>query len=292
MRASRRLPPTPPVARQVEVFSRAEVNRYLARLGATLPPRLDAQALTSLQRRHLLTVPFENLDIHAGLPIVLTRRALFDKVVSRRRGGLCYELNGAFAMLLASLGFDVELHGARVWQGGGWGLPLGHVTLLVRTPEPWLVDVGFGNDIVTALPYTPAVPTSVRDTQDDGKGLRLQVVEHGDVELRRDGRPLYLIESRPRALGDFTGMCWWHSTSPEATFTRSLVCSRATEQGRVTLAGNTLIETAHGERRQRALSHGAELLAAYRTYFDIGLSTPPRLRDSAEPSRPQSGRAP
>ncbi|MGH3164340.1 MAG: arylamine N-acetyltransferase, partial [Trebonia sp.] len=70
------------------------VDDYLARIGIARPVSADLQALRDLQMAHLLTVPFENLSIHLGEPIVLDQAALVDKVVRMRRGGFCYELNG------------------------------------------------------------------------------------------------------------------------------------------------------------------------------------------------------
>ena len=57
------------------------LDAYLARIGADRPPQADTAALRELQLRHLLTVPFENLSIHLGEPIVLDSEALVDKLV-------------------------------------------------------------------------------------------------------------------------------------------------------------------------------------------------------------------
>lgn len=78
-----------------------EVEAYLDRIGAEPSSALDENRLRQLHLRHLLSVPFENLSIHLGEPILLNQEALFDKIVRRRRGGFCYELNGGFAMLLS-----------------------------------------------------------------------------------------------------------------------------------------------------------------------------------------------
>src|SRR6266540_3030147 len=85
------------------------VAAYLDRIGAARPARADGGALRELQLRHLHAVPFENLSIHLGEEIVLEEQALHHKVVARRRGGFCYELNGLFAALLRELGFKVTL---------------------------------------------------------------------------------------------------------------------------------------------------------------------------------------
>ena len=121
------------------------VDDYLARIGVTRPASADLQALRDLQAAHLLAVPFENLSIHLGEPIVLDQAALVTKVARMHRGGFCYELNGAFAGLLTALGFGVSLLSARVFGAGEKpGPPFDHMTLRVDLAEPWLADVGFG----------------------------------------------------------------------------------------------------------------------------------------------------
>jgi arylamine N-acetyltransferase len=135
-----------------------DADAYLDRIGFDnqRPPVPDAATLRALHRAHLLTVPFENLDIHLGRPIVLDLAALERKLVGERRGGFCYELNGTFAALLRQLGYEVWLLEARVRtsEGQGFGPPFDHLLLRVRCqdgPEEWLADVGFGG----AAPATP-----------------------------------------------------------------------------------------------------------------------------------------
>jgi len=122
-----------------------DVSAYLARInysGSTVP---TCETLRSLHHAHLLTVPFENLDIGLGRPIVLDEDALVRKIVERRRGGFCYELNGAFAALLQAMGFRVSLLSARVSrEAGGESPEFDHLTLRVDLKHPWLADVGFG----------------------------------------------------------------------------------------------------------------------------------------------------
>ena len=141
---------------------------YLERIGLALPLPADAESLRRLQLAHMLHVPFENLDIALGRPIRLGLTTLYDKIITHRRGGFCYELNGLFAWLLDDLGFDVtylsasDYHpptpGSNVRETdpkdeghGSYGPDFDHLTLLVRCPEDaspevrWLVDVGWGN---------------------------------------------------------------------------------------------------------------------------------------------------
>jgi N-hydroxyarylamine O-acetyltransferase len=96
-----------------------EITRYLDRINYDGPLSPTAETLRLLQVAHLQAVPFENLSIHANEPIVLEDQALFEKIVRRRRGGFCYELNGLFAALLRELGFKVEMLSAGVANDKG-----------------------------------------------------------------------------------------------------------------------------------------------------------------------------
>jgi N-hydroxyarylamine O-acetyltransferase len=250
------------------------VDAYLTRIGAERPVRPDLDALRELHVRHLRTVPFENLSIHLGEDIVLADEPLIAKIVDRRRGGFCYELNGAFGALLSALGYEVTYLAARVYGGGdGPGLLFDHLALKVG---PWLVDVGFGDHS-----YYPLLIDERGDQEDPGGVFRIAETPDGDLDIHQDGRHEYRLETRPRTLADFTSACWWQRTSPASHFTRSLVCSMLTDTGRVTLSGRTLKQTAGGEPTEQELSTDAEVLAAYRTWFGIELDAVPEVRISA-----------
>ncbi|GAA3367233.1 arylamine N-acetyltransferase [Streptomyces sannanensis] len=253
------------------------IDAYLRRIGATRPERPTADVLRELQLCHLMSVPFENLSIHLGEDIVLDETLLVEKVVDRGRGGFCYELNGAFAALLRAVGFRVELLQARAsGRDGRPGIPYDHLALRVRTADSarsWLVDVGFGDHSHHPLALDG------RGEQRDPAGM-FQVVETegGDLEVLRDGKPQYRLETRTRELADFESGAWWHRTSPASHFTRSLVCSRLTPRGRVTLSGRTLITTVAGVRQEQHLETDAEVLATYREHFDLVLARVPEVR--------------
>jgi N-hydroxyarylamine O-acetyltransferase len=247
------------------------VDAYLARIGASR----DA-TLAELQERHLLTVPFENLSIHLGEPIVLDPAAIVAKVVDRRRGGFCYELNSAFAALLDALGHRTELLAAKVHgPDGTMGPPFDHMAVLVHdrtTGEGFLADVGFGKFATHPLPW------SVRADHTDPSGVfRLVDTLDGDVDVLMDGRPQYRLETRPRALAEFGPTCWWQQTSAESHFLASLICSRLTPTGRVTLSGNLLIRTADGTRTEQTLAGDDAILAAYRDEFGFEPPVAPQV---------------
>lgn len=208
-------------------------DAYLRRLGVDRPARPDAAAL---HLAHLLAVPFENLSVHLGEEIRLDGDSLAEKIAVRRRGGFCYELNGAFGALLTALGYRVDFLQARVLDREGRpGIPYDHMTLRVEDVDGgrWLADVGFGAYLHRPLAYDE------RGEQRDGGGVfRIEAADGGDLVVVRDGVAQYLWEERPRALADFRAGSWWHRTSPDSHFRRSLVCSLLTHggSGRITSA--------------------------------------------------------
>src|SRR5450432_2208551 len=131
-----------------------DVQAYLHRIRFSVsqvdPPSSDL--LRALHRAHLFTVPFENLDIHIKREIFCDEARILHKIVNQHRGGFCYELNGAFAVLLRALGFQVTLLSARVAKDdGSFGPEFDHLTLRVDLEEPWLADVGFGDCFLDPL---------------------------------------------------------------------------------------------------------------------------------------------
>lgn len=246
---------------------------YLARIGYDGPLAPTLTTLRALHRAHLLAVPFENLDIHLGRPIVLDVDALYRKIVVDRRGGFCYELNGLFAALLRDLGFAVTLLSAGVARaGGGFGPEFDHLALRIDLDEPWLADVGFGALFVEPLRLDE------RGEQPDGESV-FRLAADGDrlILRRRDRDPAapwadeYRFTLRPRALADYAAMCRHHQTSPDTTFTHKRTCSRLTPTGRVTLSEHRLIVAEDGRRDEYPVAGDDHFRALLREHFGVVL---------------------
>jgi len=138
------------------------VAAYLGRIGYKGKVSTTIETLRGLHRAHLLSVPFENLDISLGRQILCNEDAFLRKIVERHRGGFCYEMNGAFAALLRTIGFEVTLLSARVPnKDGSYGPEFDHLALRVDLDTPWLADVGFGDSFLDPL----RLETGVEQTQ-------------------------------------------------------------------------------------------------------------------------------
>jgi N-hydroxyarylamine O-acetyltransferase len=233
-------------------------KEYLARIGVD-EFSFDEEGLRRLQRQHLLTVPFENLDIHWGRKIVLDVDAFYRKIVGERRGGFCYELNASFGALLNGLGFPVRMVSARVYDGkASFGPEFDHMALIVSIGEvEYLADVGFG--AFTAEPLRFGPDHEQRDKTgifairrwDDGYFEVAKKEDHGwDSE--------YIFKPFGRSLGEFAEMCEFQQTSPESHFTQGKVCSIMTDTGRKTLTDKKFMVTTGAGKKESGVGSEAE----------------------------------
>jgi len=247
------------------------VPAYLERIGYTGPTPPTIETLTDLHRAHMFTVPFENLDIGLGREIICDESSFVRKIVERRRGGFCYELNGAFAALLRQLGFQVTLLSARVPREDGTDSPeFDHLALRVDLDQPWLADIGFGDSFIEPLRLRAGIEQPqagwIYRLIDRPGSFHVERCEPGGSWKRQ-----YSFTLLPRRLEEFAPMCHYHQTSPESPFTRKSVCSMATPAARVTISERKLIVTRNGEKRETMLNSDEEWRAALRQHFGIVL---------------------
>ena len=254
-----------------------DVRAYRDRIGYAGATEPTAETLAALHRAHMLTVPFENLDIHLGRRNVLDPDHVFDKVVRRRRGGWCFELNGLFALLLEQLGYTVTRCAASVVLSDPPSPDFAHLTLRVDLDEPWIADVGFGDSFTGPLRLD-----ETGDQLREGRPYRLEPAD-GRVTLLQEGSRQYVFTLTPRRMPEFQGMCDALQTPP-GHFTDAPICSLLTENGRVSLAGMRLITTTPAGRDERELADEAERGAALREIFGVDLGGAPLTGSGSAPA--------
>lgn len=216
-----------------------DTSAYLARLGLTESDVAPTYAfLCRLQYAHVTRVPYENLDILRGIPLSLSPDALFDKIVTRGRGGYCFEVNGALAALLTALGFSVRSYLARFWRGESVTPLRRHRVLVVSIPEgEYLMDVGIGQS-------APRHPLSMElDTPQEQFGETYRLVRHTDggimVEDLHEGawRGFYSFTEDAQLDIDFIMPSFWCERHPDSPFHKSFMLAIKTETGRRAING-------------------------------------------------------
>lgn len=246
-------------------------NKYLSRIGADkFDISANLETLDFLQKQHLLKIPFENLDIHWKKPIVLDTDRFYQKIVERKRGGFCYELNGLFSELLAEIGFKNKIISARVAFGeGDFSNEYDHLAILTEiNDEKFLVDVGFGD--FSAAPLK--VVLDIEQNVSNGTFLIEKFDEEYFKVSKKDGgvwKSEYIFKDLERDLAEFTDMCEFHQTSPESHFTHGKVCSILTDDGRKTLTDKKFITTKNAEKIEQNVDSEEDFRRILRREFSI-----------------------
>ena len=251
-----------------------DTQQYLSRIKFAGKSDPNIKVLAALQEAHLLSVPFENLDIHRGKEIALDLPHVYQKVVTMMRGGFCYELNSLFHWLLQKLGFKVKLVSGRVYDRhrNDFGPEFDHMLILADVAgNQWIVDVGYGEFSMHPLPFVlihPYNDTNGRFLIEKDIEQYFRISRFSEKENRYI--PEYRFSEQERHLGDFSGMCTYHQTSPQSHFTQQRVCSIATRTGRITLTDDKLIVTENGVRKESPVGKG-EVDHILKEYFHIVL---------------------
>ena len=230
----------------------------------------DLHNLKLLQRRHLLSVPFENLDIHWNRKIVLNSESFYQKIIEEKRGGFCYELNGLFYELLSEIGYKSKIISARVSNGKGkFGAEFDHLTILTKIAgAEYLVDVGFGDFIAKPLKFV----LDVEQKDENGTFLIRKYADQYFEVVKKDGenwKSEFIFKDLRRDLSEFISMCEFHQTSPESHFTSGKVCSIMTENGRKTLTDTKFIETRNGKKTESDVQSNQEFKRILEKEFGI-----------------------
>ena len=235
--------------------------------------RMDTtfEVLSKLQELHLMNVPFENLDIQNNIKIDLDN--LFDKIVVRKRGGFCYELNGLFYQLLKEIGFTAKMVSARVYTNKkSYSAEFDHMALIISIKDDhYIVDVGFGEFAFSPLEIGPG-----KETHDPRGIFKIESFDDTYKVVKKknpEGEfiPDYIFSEKERQIEEFYAMCYYHQTSKESHFTQKRICSLPTQNGRITLTGNTLKITEKEIVVERQLNNEQEVQQVLWNYFGIKL---------------------
>jgi N-hydroxyarylamine O-acetyltransferase len=244
------------------------IEDYLQRIGVTGPVTRDLAGLTTLHRAHLRAIPYENLDVQLGRPVTTDVPAILDKVLGRKRGGWCYEMNGTLGWALGELGFDVtRATGAVMRAMKGEAAEGNHLVLRVELPEGlYLADVGFGDGPLDPILIAPG------DFQAGGFGFKLEQVDPGWWRLHHHefgGAPCFdfhLDRANEDLLRD---RCAFLQTSPMSPFVQNLVAQRFVGDDILILRGRVLRRVTPKGVCDIVLGNADQLVATLREDFAL-----------------------
>lgn len=240
---------------------------YLKRIGYDGNVQADLDCLTRIHRCHALSVPYENLDVQLGRPLDQDVERIFHKIVSRRRGGWCYEQNGLLGWALGEIGFDVtRVVGAMERREGGDETLGNHLVLLVQLDKTYIADLGVGDGSRTPLPL-------VEGTHQQGDLVfRLERINDGYWRFHNHSFGIPTTFDFRQEEADETLLARTNDelqTSPDSTFVQNFVAQIMREDSITCLTGKVLRDKTSVGTTKTILSSAEELEHALADVFGI-----------------------
>jgi N-hydroxyarylamine O-acetyltransferase len=243
---------------------------YFDRIGFTGEAKPDVATLRALHRAHMQAIPYDSLDVQLGRPVSLDPAAAFDKIVTRRRGGWCYEMNGLFGAMLQAMGFKVtRMAGAAMREVRGDFMIGSHLVLLVEIDgDRWIADVGFGDGALE--PFRLATgPLSF-----EGYDFLLETLD--DRWWRFHNHALggaksfdFIVEPADPAV--LQEKCDWLHDAPDSPFVQNVICQRYRGSEILQLVGRTYRQIRGGEKQESLIESAEEFVQVLRDDFTLDL---------------------
>ncbi len=256
-------------------MSNSFLDLYFKRIQYSQSPSVNLQTLQDLHLLHLQHIPYENLSVFCHQPVRLDQQTLTEKMLLRQRGGYCFEQNGLFLMVLAELGFKCHPNMARVHRNrpepGG---RTHHVNVVELEGQSWLCDVGFGG---SGFRHPLRLQCDV-EIEQLGEIYRLQKNDvHGiylQKKIEQAWYPLYTFKIEPAMPIDMEMANFYTSNSSDYVFRKSIVGTKMTSRGRVTLLDHTFkyFDLIDGRLEQETVTDFAAYLGNLQKHLGVQLN--------------------
>ena len=234
-----------------------DLDAYLKHIGIEKTGPLTTDFLDELIYAHQHAVPFDNLDVYEkGLVPALGIADLYDKVVVRKRGGYCFELNALFGALLKTLGFKARPCMARVLlRPVPYPLISHRANIVVIDGKRYLADVGFGGPQAT---FAPLIEDGASRTE-EGKTFTLHHIgrswwEVGYRGTKEEERSVLRICTLDVGEEDFIPLSFFQALNPGSVFRNTRMVNIKTKDGALDLRNNIYTVFSGDEKTSREIT--------------------------------------
>lgn len=245
------------------------LDTYLENIGFVGEPKPDLDTLRQIHRQHLLTIPFENLDVQLHRPVDLDIKRIYSKIVEGGRGGWCFEMNGLLEWALRETGFGVMRLAGGVLRAEHGDAAFGnHLLLCVQLDQPWIADVGFGDGIFEPVP--------LRAHAFEQRGFSYQLQQMDDAwrlyNHKAGAAGSYDFRRAPADENRLAEQSAWLSIEAESPFVANLVCQKFVPHGYDIQVGRVAKQVTPQGKREWLIDSADELLETLSDRF--GLDVP------------------
>ncbi|KIR01831.1 hypothetical protein P261_00645 [Lachnospiraceae bacterium TWA4] len=252
-----------------QLLTKHQVDNYLKRIYFKSDATNDLECLNKLIYCHHTSVPFENIDVYYGkLPLSLEVNDLFDKIVTKNRGGYCFELNGLFLALLQTLGFNAWSSMCRVVLRDDDVRPISHRGIIVDiNGKRYFCDVGFGGP----MPCGALLLEDHKLQEFYGETFTPIQDEHGWWNIFKDTKCILKTNEVALEPCDFIPLSDYCSIRESAPFRNKLIVNLKTANGHNSIDSNLFIQVINGNRTEQPITSVNELTSILAENFNIRL---------------------
>ena len=247
-----------------------DVNAYLERLNISKGDVCDEAYLDALVTAHQCEIPFENMDVMKKRTISLAVDDLFDKIIRRKRGGYCFELNSLFCHLLNALGFEAHGCRSRILRGKDYLPPVLHRGNLVYLDDGvYYCDVGYGGP-------QPGASVKIEDGYEKniaGRTFRMKKADEYWWNLCRrladEWEEVMQFTVMNQAEVDFVPINFYCSTHPDSVFVQRYMLNRRLKNGSISLIEDLFAKTVDGVHTEEKVTSRERFCQLVETEFGI-----------------------
>ncbi len=251
------------------------IEGYLERINYKGSLDVSKETLYNIHMAHALNIPFENLDVYLKKPVYLDRESLYKKIVTNKRGGYCFEMNGLLSIILQGLGFKVLNLLARITKDNGitYNAKTHQVLCVEIGDDKYLLDVGYGNHGLAA----PILIELGKEQEQFYDTFRIVEVEKYGYALQRKVEDefmyIYAFDLKECSPADFMMSHHFTSTFPESLFVNKKVCTMPTKEGRITLTDDHFKVVEGNETSLLEIEDDNHYNKLLKEYFKLDLET-------------------
>ncbi len=219
-----------------------DLDAYFDRINYSGSRDPTAETLKQIQWHHLLSCPFESIDVHLLGKIDLSPDILEKKIVHNRRGGYCFEHNHYLLHVLRALGFNATPILARsIWQKpADIVAPATHLLIKVDIDGVlWMFDVGYSN---YGTPYPLEIETD-KEQPTPLESRRIIKTDNGyihQMQLNEKWNDMFIFTLNESYPFDWEVGNYFIYTHPTSFCVASIMVSMPTEKCRHLLMNKVL----------------------------------------------------
>lgn len=234
-----------------------ELDRlFRQRIGISENEKVAFETLGQILEKAAQTIPFENLRVIEGYKSEINKEYLIDKILIKKEGGLCYEINPLLYFFLLDNQFNAGLvrgvvynHTIQDWSATGST----HTAVIIyHELQYYLVDIGFGgNSPIKPVPLNGRMVTSLNGE------FRIRKIGHTygdhilDIKIKhkdKDWKLGYIFDSNNimteiSYLNEIKKIINVH---PSSSFNKGALLTRFTSTGSITLTDHSIVMTING----------------------------------------------